>query len=268
MRIWKKRITGFLIAMCAFCITAGVGTTQNVQAATKATYTIKKIQEKKTYKSSSATYSYELPQLKGNSTAVKRINQSLKSSYNNDLSLKKTLFKEFNDYKKNGTLNKRSMRLYVSTKCTCDYNKDGYIRFAYRFAWHGCGSYDANKTTVIYRLKDGKRVSSIPASATDKKALNLVKGTWYTPDGDKVVFSGQKVNYYFSDSENEPYWIFDIDEIIKTSYGYYFKIELSHNCYFGYRLNLKDTRSMTRIGNGNPYSSAGYVKSSSLSRTK
>ena len=107
MRIWKKRITGFLIAMCAFCITAGVGTTQNVQAATKATYTIKKIQEKKTYKSSSATYSYELPQLKGNSTAVKRINQSLKSSYNNDLSLKKTLFKEFNDYKKNGTLNKR-----------------------------------------------------------------------------------------------------------------------------------------------------------------
>ena len=136
-----------------------------------------KIQEKKTYKSSSATYSYELPQLKGNSTAVKRINQSLKSSYNNDLSLKKTLFKEFNDYKKNSTLNKRSMRLYVSTKCTCDYNKDGYIRFAYRFAWHGCGSYDANKTTVIYRLKDGKRVSSIPASATDKKALNLVKGT-------------------------------------------------------------------------------------------
>ena len=98
MRIWKKRITGFLIAMCAFCITAGVGTTQNVQAATKATYTIKKIQEKKTYKSSSATYSYELPQLKGNSTAVKRINQSLKSSYNNDLSLKKTLFKEFNDF--------------------------------------------------------------------------------------------------------------------------------------------------------------------------
>ena len=76
MRIWKKRITGFLIAMCAFCITAGVGTTQNVQAATKATYTIKKIQEKKTYKSSSATYSYELPQLKGNSTAVKRINHS------------------------------------------------------------------------------------------------------------------------------------------------------------------------------------------------
>ena len=57
----------------------------------------------------------------------------------------------------------------------------------------------------------------------DKKALNLVKGTWYTPDGDKVVFSGKKVNYYFSDSENEPYWIFDIDEIIKTSYGYYFK---------------------------------------------
>lgn len=160
------------------------------------------------------------------------------------------------------------MRLYVSTKCTCDYNKDGYIRFAYRFAWHGCGSYDANKATVIYRLKDGKRVSSIPASATDKKALNLVKGIWYTPDGDKVVFSGKEVNYYFSDSENEPYWIFDIDEIIKTSYGYYFKIELSHNCYFGYRLNLKDTSSMTRIGNGNPYSSAGYVKSSSLSRTK
>ena len=77
MKAWKKRFTGFLIAACALCIGASLGTVQNVQAASKASYTIKKIQEKKTYKNSSAIYSYELPQLKGNSAAIKKINKSL-----------------------------------------------------------------------------------------------------------------------------------------------------------------------------------------------
>lgn len=53
MTRWKKRLAGFLIAVSALCIGTGLGTVQNVQAATKASYTIKKIQEKKTYKNSS-----------------------------------------------------------------------------------------------------------------------------------------------------------------------------------------------------------------------
>ena len=86
-----------MIVICALCITVSLGSVQNVQAASKARYTIRKIQEKKTYKKSSATYSYELPQLKGKSAAVKKINKSLKSYYTKNLKLKKDLFKQFAD---------------------------------------------------------------------------------------------------------------------------------------------------------------------------
>ena len=84
-----------MIAICALCITVSLGSVQNVQAASKARYTIRKIQEKKTYKKSSATYSYELPQLKGKSAAVKKINKSLKSYYTENLKLKKDLLVSF-----------------------------------------------------------------------------------------------------------------------------------------------------------------------------
>ena len=42
MTRWKKRLAGFLIAVSALCIGTGLGTVQNVQAATKDSYTIKK----------------------------------------------------------------------------------------------------------------------------------------------------------------------------------------------------------------------------------
>lgn len=269
MKTWKKKLTGFMAVMCALCVTVGVGSIQNVQAASsKATYTIRTMKEKKTYKSSSATYSYQLPQLKGSTAAVKKINQSLKADYNKDQKLKKELFQQFNTYKKKEILKKKSLKLFADTKCTVDYNKDGYIRFAYRFGWHGCSSYDTNKTTVIYRLKDGKKVSKIPVSVTDKAALNLIKGTWYTPDGERVVFSGKKADYYFSSDSTEPDWTFDIYEITRTNYGYYFKIDMGQNIYFGYRLNKNDTASLIRMGNGKPYSTAGYVESATLSKTK
>lgn len=264
----RNRLVGFLFILCALCITYVMGNSQTVQAATKATYTIRKIQEKKTYKDSSATYSYELPQLKGNSAAVKKINQSLKASYTNNLSLKKSMFKEFDSYKKNGTLNKKSVKLFADTKCTVTYNKNGYIKFAFRFGWHGCASYNFNRTNVIYRLSDGKKVSKIPASAAESKILNQIRGTWYTLEGDKVVFNGKNVDYYYSSSGTEPFWSHEIQEITKTSYGYYIKIELEHNWYYGYRLNLKDTGSLVYIGNGNPGSSAGYSKALCLSRKK
>lgn len=271
MKAWKKRFTGFLIAVCALCVGASLGAAQNVQAASKASYTIKKIQEKKTYKNSSAIYSYELPQLKGNSAAIKKINKSLKAYYTSDLKLKKELFKQFEDYKKTGFLDKNDQNLFVNTKCTETYNKDGYVRFVYNFSWHGCGSEECNGTAVIYRLKDGKKVTKVPISKTDAKALNLIKGTWYTAESkdypQKVVVSGKTIRYYFSDTSDAD-WTGEIDEITRTNYGYYFKIDFGYNCYLGYQLRLTDSNTLVCVGNGDPYSSEGLDKSSSLSRQK
>lgn len=271
MSTWKKRLTGFMIALCALCMTVGLGSAQNVQAASKADYTIRKVQEKKTYKNSSATYYYELPQLKGKSAAAKKINKSLKAYYTSDLKLKKELFRQFADYKKTGVLDKNDEILFVNTKCTETYNKSGYVRFAYSFTWHGCGSAESNRTTVIYRLKDGKKVSKIPASGEDLKGLNLIKGTWYTSDSSqyaqKVEISGKTIKYYFSDS-SEADWSGEIDEVTRTNYGYYFKIDFGYNCYLWYQLRLSDQNTLLSVGNGDPYSSEGLDKGASLFRTK
>lgn len=179
----------------------------------------------------------------GNSTAVKKINKSLKSYYTSDLKLKEELFRQFADYKKTGFLDANTENLFVKTKCTENYNKNGYIRFVYSFSWHGCGSAESNQTTLIYRLKDGKKVTKVPISSADAKALNLIKGTWYTPEADeypqKVTISGKTIRYYFSDS-SEPAWSGEIDEITQTNYGYYFKIDFGYNCYLGYQLRLTD----------------------------
>lgn len=269
MRVWKSKIIGFMIAICALCITVSLGSVQNVQAASKARYTIRKIQEKKTYKKSSATYSYELPQLKGKSAAVKKINKSLKSYYTKNLKLKKDLFKQFSDDKKAGYLDKKTEILFANTKCKETYNKDGYVRFVYYFTWHGCGTGNENGTAVIYRLKDGKKVEEIPASAADLKGLNLVKGIWYMTDSEqnksKVEFSGKTIKYYCSDSSTVN-WSAAIDEVIKTDYGYYFKVDFGLNIYIGYQLRLTDTNTLIYVGIGDPYSSEGLNKEASLSR--
>ena len=246
MKTWKNKVVGFMIALCALCITASLGNAQDVQAASKARYTIRKIQEKKTYKNSSATYYYELPQLKGKSAAVKKINKSLKAYYTDNLKLKKELFKQFSDYKKTGYLDKNTEVLFANTKCKETYNTDGYVRFVYYFTWHGCGTGNDIGNAVVYRLKDGKKVEEIPASAADLKGLNLVKGTWYMTDSEqdksKVEFSGKTIKYYCSDSSTVN-WSAAIDEVIKTDYGYYFKVDLglndraSHSRYFSDELD-------------------------------
>lgn len=270
MKIWRKRLAGLLIAVCALCIGAGLGTVQNVQAATKADYTIRKIQEKKTYKKSSAVYYYELPQLKGKSAAVKKINKSLKAYYTEDQKLKKELFQQFTDYKKTGYLDKNVEKLFVNTKCKETYNKNGYVRFVYSFTWHGCGT-SGNGTTVTYRLKDGKKVSKVPASSEDLKALNLIKGTWYTSESEsypqRVEISGKTVKYYYSDSSDAD-WTAEITEVIQTNYGYYFKVNLDYECYLGYQLRLADKNILVNIGSGDPYSVGAIDKSSSLFRTR
>lgn len=104
----------------------------------------------------------------------------------------------------------------------------------------------------------------------EKKALNLIKGTWYTQGGmpypRKVVFSGKNIKIY--DSRSKVYTRRKIDKITKTSYGYYFRIPLGYGHYYGYRLYSNNKSTLHYMGNGNPYSSSSYSGSSSLTRHK
>lgn len=68
-----------------------------VIAASKASYEIINKKEIRKYKNMSAKYLYQLPQLKGNSAAIKKINKSLRADYKKTLSGKESLFEYFEE---------------------------------------------------------------------------------------------------------------------------------------------------------------------------
>lgn len=109
------------------------------------------------------------------------------------------------------------------------------------------------------------------SKSQQKKALKLIKGTWYTMGGTpshyKVVFSGKTIKEYAHGSSKVCY-TYKIDKIYKTSYGYYFRIPLGRGYYSGYRLYAKDKKTLQSMGNGKPNNNAGYSGGGSLVRKK
>lgn len=108
-------------------------------------------------------------------------------------------------------------------------------------------------------------------SAAEKKALKLIKGTWYTVGGvpyhNKTVFSGKTVKLYAPGSKKVLYR-YKIDKVTKTSYGYYYRIYLGKGYYDGWRLYLNKKALLESVGNGNPNSMQGFSGTDSLVRHK
>lgn len=151
-KVGKYFMTVLLVATLLFTWCAQ--STVTVSAASKATYTIKKITQKKSYKKVSASYLYELPQLKGSSAAVKKINKSLKKDYQKDQENRESLFDWFESSKNYGY-----ERAFVShTTCSASYNQNGYISFRYGVNWYVGTAVYAYEYGKTYRLRDGKEL--------------------------------------------------------------------------------------------------------------
>lgn len=113
--------------------------------------------------------------------------------------------------------------------------------------------------------------ANVSAGTKNKKVMKYVKGVWYTcgqqPTPTRYVFSTNKVKAYSTDGKilYETYKV----KYIKTNYGYYIRLR-NNNSVWGFRLVLKgkdaDKNILSCIGNGKPYSTAGYSGSSSLMR--
>lgn len=77
----------------AFTMLAGLATSPKVQASSSAKYYFKQYKTVRKYKHGiKAIFAYKLPQLKGNSAAIKKINKSLRKNYTAELKHKKELF--------------------------------------------------------------------------------------------------------------------------------------------------------------------------------
>lgn len=125
--------------------------------------------------------------------------------------------------------------------------------------------------SATQNVQAATRKTYVLSKSQEKKALKLVKGTWYTVGGmpyhHKVVFSGKTIRMYLPGSSKVDRQ-YKIDKIYKTSYGYYFRFPLGRGYYAGYKLDSKYKTSMVSIGNGKPNSSSGFSGTSSLTRKK
>ena len=124
----------------------------------QAAYEIINKKETRKYKNMSAKYLYQLPQLKGNSAAIKKINKSLRADYKKTLSGKESLFEYFEGDKYNSFRQDYGEKYYDTVTCKVMFNQNGYISFRYSCKWYAGGVGNVWEYGLTYRLKDGKKM--------------------------------------------------------------------------------------------------------------
>lgn len=127
-----------------------------VVAQQKADYTIKRYKEVKNYKTFKTTYIFDKPVLKGNSDAIKKINQSLEKAYQKSLDHKEAIKTGGIEMNKHGS--KWTYPLYSTDKCKVTYNQNGIISFRYCSEWYAGGVHNGYHYGLSYNLKTGKKL--------------------------------------------------------------------------------------------------------------
>lgn len=124
----------------AFTTLVGLATSPKVQAsstAKSAKVSFKKYKKTKTYKNGlTVKYSYNLPQLKGKSVAIKKINKALLKKYRETSNPSKSIFPSKStqgDSKQAGAIKKTTH--YDLTKISVSYNKNNIVSFKVDRNW-------------------------------------------------------------------------------------------------------------------------------------
>lgn len=154
--IFKSVLTVCLILGLGF-ITQKIGVV-SVEAASKVSYTVTNKEETRTYRNMSAQYLYQLPQLKGNSAAIKKINKSLQADYKKTFASKASLFEYFEGDKYSDSRQQYGDKYYSRVKCRIAFNRNGYVSFKYSAEWYAGGVSNVWDYGLTYRLKDGKKM--------------------------------------------------------------------------------------------------------------
>lgn len=106
----------------------------------------------------------------------------------------------------------------------------------------------------------------------ETEGLDLIAGTWYSQGGVpyhyKKIISGNAIEEYGPEA-TEPSDEETISEVIKTDYGYFFRLENNgHGFNPAYRLELSNPETLIAVDTADPYSMDGYSGTDSLVRNK
>lgn len=183
--IWKRLLAVALIITVAF--TSNIAECSMVEAASKVSYKITNKKQVKQYKKVSAKYVYQLPQIKGNSAAIKKINKSLVEDYKSTWQYKKNLFGYYEGFKKISPYRKRD--ICYTVKCSVAYNQNGYICFKFISEWNASGIGETWEYGLTYRLKDGKKLGIQDVVAGKRSNVKKSIATTYSKKVYKYGYS-------------------------------------------------------------------------------
>lgn len=153
----------------ALAMSVGLVTSPKAEASSSAKYYFKQYKTVRKYKHGiKAIFAYKLPQLKGNSAAIKKINESLQKNYTAELKHKKDLF-EFSKWDSKHVGSHTTYDDIVKPRAT--YNKNGVISFRYDQDLNigGSGTYLIGSWT--YSLKTGKKLTVFDVAEGDKSSV-------------------------------------------------------------------------------------------------
>lgn len=160
----------FVVASAlALAMSVGLVTSPKAEASSSAKYTIKQYRTVKKYKRVKGIFSYQLPQLKGKSTVVKKINKSLRKNYTAEQNTKKKVFKFAKWESKHFRSSHATFDDIVKTRVT--YNKNGVISFRYDQALDPAGSGTFLIGSWTYSLKTGKKLTVFDVAKGDKSSV-------------------------------------------------------------------------------------------------
>ena len=158
----------------AAAVTVGLVAAPKAEASS-AKYTIKQYRTVKKYKHGmKATFSYQLPQLKGNYAAVKKINKDLKKSYSAEKKNSKTVF----HFAKQDAADFSNQTYFDTTTTKATYNKSKVISFRTYKKWWAGGVRRDTLDSLSYSLKTGKKLNVYDVAKGSRASVKrkLVKG--------------------------------------------------------------------------------------------
>lgn len=184
--IWKHFVSiGLVIALALVCNITEYTIAFAEPTTAKVSYKIEKKQQIKRCKKLTAQYFYELPQIKGNSSAIKKINKSLAADYKASLQYRNNLFEYYELLKKSSY-----KKIYYINKCNVTYNQNGYISFRFVSKWYAGGVGENREYGLTYRLKDRKKLAVQDVASGKKSNVKKNIATAYSKK-----FSGQGYSY-------------------------------------------------------------------------
>lgn len=170
-----------------------VTVTEDSTTKTKAVYTIKKYSKMYYGQNTTGKYLFELPVLKGSSSAVKKINSSLKKLYQGSLEDRNRL-KEYTESHTEPYANPGA-EYYFTTTCKASWNKKGIVSFCFTSDWFAGGVSSTYHYGASYSLKTGRKLelTDVIAGGTSSKVKNKIIAQYAASYAAKGTYTAAQV---------------------------------------------------------------------------